>query len=64
MQSFNAPFIVVMRARLQVSEASRHEASFKKLTSPLALRGRAAPGAGCPLEEGYCKKRSFLFNIA
>ena len=49
MLSFNSPFIVGMRVVLQVSEAFRYEASFGKLTSPPALRGRAAPGAGCPL---------------
>ena len=64
MRILSAPFIVGMRALLQVFEAFRYEASFKILTSPPALRGRAAPGAGCPLEEDYCKERSFLFDTA
>ncbi len=54
---FNAPFIVGMRALIQVFEAFRYEASVKRLTSPPALRGRAAPGAGCPMGDMQHKIR-------
>ena len=42
---FISPFIVVMRARLQVFEASRHEASFKTVLPPI---GAVAPVTSVP----------------
>ena len=42
---FNAPFIVGMRALLQVFEAFRHEASFKTVLPPI---GAAAPVTSVP----------------
>ena len=45
MQSINAPFIVEIRARLQVFEASRHEASFKTVFPPI---GAVAPVTSVP----------------
>ena len=45
MRSFNAPFIVVLRARPQVFEASRHEASFKTVLPPI---GAVAPVTSVP----------------
>ena len=45
MQFLSAPFIVVMRARLLVFEASRHEASFKTVLPPI---GAVAPVTSVP----------------
>ena len=45
MQTFNAPFIVGMRALFQVFEASRHEASFKTVLPPI---GAVAPVTSVP----------------
>ena len=59
MQSINAPFIVEIRARLQVFEASRHEASFKTVLPPI---GAVAPvtsvPAGC-----FAGLNKRLFNL-
>ena len=55
MRIFNAPFIVGMRALLQVSEAFRHEASFKTVFPPI---GAVAPVTSVPVVcyAGFRKK--------
>ncbi len=45
MRASNAPFIDGMRARLQVFEASRHEASVKTVFPPI---GAVAPVTSVP----------------
>ena len=54
MRTSNAPFIVGMRALIQVFEASRHEASFKTVLPPI---GAVAPVTSVPDESyaGYSK---------
>ncbi len=58
MRTFSSPFIVGMRQVLQVSEASRHEASFKIVSPPI---GAAAPVTSVPAG-GYAglSKRLFI----
>ena len=59
MRSFNAPFIVGMRALLLVFEACRHEASFKTVLPPI---GAVAPVTSVPAG-GYAGFRKKLLNI-
>ena len=56
MRTSNAPFIVVMRQVLQVSEASRHEASVKTVFPPI---GAVAPVTSVPAG-GYVGVRKKL----
>ena len=55
MLKFNAPFIVEMKALLQVFEAFRHEASFKTVFPPI---GAVAPVTSVPAGgyAGFVKK--------
>ena len=58
MRVLNAPFIDGMRARLQVFEASRHEASFKTVFPPI---GAVAPVTSVPAG-GYAAVNKPLFK--
>ena len=60
MRSFSAPFIVGMRQVLQVSEASRHEASFETVLPPI---GAVAPVTSVP-DESYAGFSGKLFYQA